>query len=169
MPHSEPRTLSRNLGANRVVVRGTFTPKVMQLMRSLIEYGFFEPEPVTLNGSLISRRDLIWQYLAQVPEANQEPIWGYALHLEVTGSVSNQRLRRTLWTTHPSSEQPGWSGSEAWAKCVALPLVAGSLLLADGNYTGTGIDAPEAFLPSAPFLAKLRAQDLYVHEEVKEF
>ena len=168
VPHSEPRTLSRNLGAKRVVARGAFTPKVMRLMRSLIEYGFFEPEPVIINDNPVSRRELIWQYLAQAPEANQELVWGYALHVEVTGTVSGQRLQRTLWTTHPSSEQPGWSGSAAWAKCVALPLVAGSLLLADGNYTGTGIDAPEAFLPGAPFMAELRRRDLCVHETIGE-
>jgi hypothetical protein len=50
---------------------------------------------------------------------------------------------------------------------VALPLVAGSLLLADGNYTGTGIDAPEAFLPGAPFLAELQRHGLCVHETVE--
>ena len=166
VPHSEPHTLSRNLGAKRVVVRGTFTPKVMRLMRSLIEYGFFESEPVIINDSPVSREDLIWQYLAQAPQANQEPVWGYALHVDVVGTVSRQRLQRTLWTTHPSGEQPGWSGSAAWARCVALPLVAGSLLLADGAHEGVGIDAPEAFLPSASFMAELRRRDLNIHETV---
>lgn len=164
VPHSEPRTLSRNLGAKRVVVRGTFTPKVMRLMRSLIEYGFFESGPVSINQTPISRRDLIWQYLAQAPEANQEPQWGYALHVDVTGTIAGRPVRRILWTTHPSAEQPGWSGSDAWAKCVALPLVAGSLLLAEGSSTGTGIDAPEAFLPGAPFIAELQQHGLLVHE-----
>lgn len=168
VPHSEPRTLARNLGAKRVIARGTFTPKVMRLMRTLVEYGFFAPDPVNINGADISRRELIWQYLAQAPEANQEPVWGYALHVQVTGLIAGQRLRRTLWTTHPSSEQPGWSGADAWAKCVALPLVAGSLLLADGNYTGAGIDAPEAFLPAAPFLAELQTRGLRVHEVTEE-
>ena len=168
VPHSEPRTLSRNLGAKRVIVRGTFTPKVMRLMHTLVEYGFFAPDPVTINNADISRRDLIWQYLAQAPEANREPLWGYALHVEVTGRRDNHRLRRTLWSTHPSNEQPGWSGSDAWAKCVAFPLVAGSLLLADGNFTGEGIDAPEAFLPGAPFMAELEARGLCVHETVEE-
>jgi saccharopine dehydrogenase-like NADP-dependent oxidoreductase len=169
VPHSEPRTLSRNLGAKRVIVRGTFTPKVMRLMHALVEYGFFASEPVTINGVDISRRELIWQYLAQAPEANQEPVWGYALHVEVTGRQDNQRLRRTLWTTHPSNEQPGWIDSDAWAKCVAFPLVAGSLLLADGNFTGQGVDAPEAFLSTSPFLAELRSRGLSVHEEIEEF
>lgn len=168
VPHSEPRTLSRNLGANYVIVRATFPPKVMRLMRTLVDYGFFAPEPVAINGADMSRRELIWQYLAQAPEANQEPLWGYALHVNVTGLVSGQRLRRTLWTTHPSGDQPGWSGSDAWAKCVAFPLVAGSLLLADGNSVGAGIDAPEAFLPAGPFLSELQTRGLCVHEQIEQ-
>ncbi len=166
VPHSEPRTLSRNLQAKRVVVRGTFTPKTMRLMHSLVEFGFFEPEPVVINDQPISRRDLIWHYLAQVPEANQEPLWGYALHVEVTGEIDGRKLQRTLWTTHPAPEQSGWSGPAAWAKCVALPLVAGTLLLAQDNYEGQGIDAPEAFLPGDPFLAELERRGLKVHESV---
>jgi lysine 6-dehydrogenase len=164
VPQSETQTLPRTLGAKRVTVRGTFTPKVMRLMQALTSYGTFEPEPVVVNGSPIARRELIKQYLVQVPEANQEPVWGYALHVEVTGTQDGRRLRRTLWTTHPSAAEPGWSGPDAWAKCVALPLAAGALLLADGKYSGTGVDAPEMFLPSDRFLAELAARGLRVHE-----
>jgi saccharopine dehydrogenase-like NADP-dependent oxidoreductase len=168
LPHSEPHTLSRNLGAKRVVVRGTFTPKVMRLMHTLVDYGFFESEPVTVSGQPISRQELITQYLIQVPEANQEPIWGYGLHVCVTGRKAGLRLRRTLWTTHPSAQVPGWSGPDAWAKCVAMPLVAGSLLLARGEYEGTGVDAPEAFLPTKAFLSELEPLGLHVHEKEEE-
>ncbi len=164
VPQSEAHTLPRTLGARRVTVRGTFTPKAMQLMQALTAYGVFEPEPVMINGSPIARRELIKQYLVQAPEANQEPVWGYALHVEVTGTQAGRLLRRTLWTTHPSAEQPGWSGPDAWAKCVALPLAAGALLLAAGQFHGTGVDAPEAFLPAERFFAELAARGLQVHE-----
>jgi saccharopine dehydrogenase-like NADP-dependent oxidoreductase len=136
----------------------------MRLMHSLAEYGFFEPVPVMINGNQISRRELIREYLAQAPEANEEPVWGYALHVQVTGKRAGVLIQRTLWSTHPSADQPDWSGSDAWAKCVALPLVAGSLLLARGEFSGTGVDAPEAFLPAEPFLAECRARGLLVHE-----
>jgi saccharopine dehydrogenase-like NADP-dependent oxidoreductase len=163
-PQSETHTLPRTLGAQQVIVRGCFTPKAMRLMQSLTEYGVFEPEPVTISGGLISRRELIKQYLVQAPQAMAEPVWGYGLHVEVTGRQEGRLLRRTLWTTHPSAEQPGWAGPDAWARCVALPLVSGALLLAEGNYSGTGVDAPEAFLPTVPFLAGLAARGLQVHE-----
>lgn len=165
VPQSETYTLPRTLGARRVTVRGTFTPKVMRLMQALTSYGIFEAEPVIINGTPIARRELIKQYLVQVPEANQEPVWGYALHVEVTGTQADgRRLRRTLWTTHPSETEPGWSGPDAWAKCVALPLAVGALLLAAGEYSGAGVDAPEAFLPSDRFLAELAVRGLHVHE-----
>jgi saccharopine dehydrogenase-like NADP-dependent oxidoreductase len=168
VPHSEAQTLPRNLGAKRVVVRGTFPPKVMRLMMSLVDYGFFKAEPVVINGSPVARRELMAQYLAQVPEAKDEPIWGYGLYVTVIGRSGSRRLQRTLWTTHPSCECPGWIGPEAWAKCVALPLAVGSLLLARHEYAGCGVDAPEAFLPAAPLLEALRKYGLEVHESEQE-
>lgn len=164
VPQSETYTLPRTLGARRVIVRGTFTRKAMQLMQALTQYGAFEPAPVIVNGSPIARRELFKQYLVQVPEANQEPVWGYALHVVVSGVADGQPLQRTLWTTHPGEETPGWRGADAWAKCVALPMVAGALLLASRNFIGVGVDAPEAFLPTVPFLAELAAHGLEFHE-----
>lgn len=164
VPQSETHTLPRTLGAKRVTVRGAFTPKAMRLMQALTAYGTFAPEPVVINGAPIARRELMKQYLVQTPEANQEPVWGYALHVEVIGIRDGRRLKRTLWTTHPSSTAPGWSGPDAWAKCVALPLAVGALLLATGQHSGTGVDAPETFLPSGPFLAELAQRGLQAHE-----
>jgi saccharopine dehydrogenase-like NADP-dependent oxidoreductase len=168
VPQSEAHTLPRTLGAKAVTVRGTFTPKAMQLMRSLCEYGAFDPAPVTINGSPIPRRELVKQYLVQTPQANEESAWGYALHVQVTGRSGDRALERTLWTRHPSAEQAGWSGPSAWTRCVALPLVAGALLLARGNFRGTGIDAPEAFLPSEPFLSELALRGIQVHETERD-
>ena len=54
VPQSETHTLPRTLGARRVTVRGTFTPKAMQLMQALTAYGLFEPEPIVINGSPIA-------------------------------------------------------------------------------------------------------------------
>jgi saccharopine dehydrogenase-like NADP-dependent oxidoreductase len=167
VPQSETHTLPRTLGAKSVTVRGCFTAKAMRLMHSLVEYGFFEPEPVQFNGAAISRRELIKQYLVQAPQAVDEPAWGYGLHIEVTGQQGGRTIKRTLWTTHPLSDRPGWAGPEAWAKCVALPLVAGALLLAGGNYQGAGVDAPEASLPTEPFLTELSSRGLCVHERVE--
>ena len=103
-----------------------------------------------------------------MPEANREPVWGYALHVEVTGMLDGRPLRRTLRTTHPSAAEPGWSGPDAWAKCVALPLAAGATLLAAGEFHGTGVDAPETFLPAERFLAELAARGLQVHETERD-
>lgn len=164
VPQSETHTLPRTLGAQRVTVRGAFTPKAMRLMQALTSYGVFEPQPVTINGAPIARRELIKQYLVQAPEANEEPHWGYALHVEVTGLQDSRSIRRTLRTTHPPATEPGWAGPDAWARCVALPLAVGALLLAQGEYRGAGVDAPESFLPADRFLAELAARGLRAFE-----
>ncbi len=167
VPHSEVHTLPRNLGARNVSIRGTFTPKAMRLMRSLVEFGFFSPEPVQVAGQTLARRDLMAAYLAQVPEAREEPVWGYGVIVEVAGRSQGQYLQRRLWTTWPPASEPGWSGPAAWCRCVALPLAVGALLLARGQYSGYGVDAPEAFLPAEPFLTGLAAAGLQVHERLE--
>lgn len=164
VPHSETHSLPRNLGARAVAVRGTFTPKAMRLMRTMLDYGFFAPEPVQIAGQTVERRELMAAYLAQASEAREEPVWGYGLHVEVTGQAGGRRVRRTLRTAHPPASAPGWAGPAAWARCVALPLVAGALLLARGEYSGRGVDAPEAFLPAEPFLELVQARGLRVRE-----
>ena len=167
VPHSEVESLPRNLAAPSVAVRGTFTPKAMRLMQALADYGFFAPGSVEIAGQPMERRELIAAYLAQVPEARDEPVWGYGLHVTVTGWQGGERVRRRLWTEQPPAETPGWSGPAAWARCVAAPLVAGALLLARGAQQGTGVDAPEAYLPAEPFLALVQAQGLAIHEQVE--
>ncbi len=165
VPHSEVESLPRNLGAQAVAVRGTFTPKAMRLMQALADYGFFSPGPVEVAGQPIERRELMAAYLAQAPEAREEPVWGYGLHVEVVGRAAGQRVQRRLWTEQPPAGTPGWAGPAAWSRCVALPLVAGALLLARGEYQGCGVDAPEAFLPAEPFLRLVTAHGLAVHEQ----
>jgi saccharopine dehydrogenase-like NADP-dependent oxidoreductase len=168
VPHSEVESLPRNLDARSVAVRGTFTPNTMRLMRALVDYGFFAPGTVEIGGRPVERRELIAAYLAQVPEARDEPVWGYGLRVEVVGWQAGQRLRRHLWTEQPAASTPGWAGPAAWARCVAVPLVAGALLLARGEYVRYGVDAPEAFLPAEPFLQLVEARGLRVHEQVEE-
>jgi saccharopine dehydrogenase-like NADP-dependent oxidoreductase len=167
VPHSEVESLPRNLGARAVSVRGTFTPKAMRLMQALVDYGFFSRGPVEIAGQTVDRRELMAAYLAQAPEARDEPVWGYGLHVEVVGRAAGQRVRRRLWTEQPPASTPGWAGPAAWARCVALPLVAGALLLARGEYSGCGVDAPEAFLPAEPFLQEVAGRGLAVHEQVE--
>ncbi|MCC7361553.1 MAG: saccharopine dehydrogenase NADP-binding domain-containing protein [Anaerolineales bacterium] len=168
VPHSEVESLPRNLGAHSVAVRGTFTPQAMRLMQALTDYGVFAPGTVQVAGQPVERRELLAAYLAQVPEARHEPVWGYGLHVEVTGWRDGRRIRRRLWTEQPSPETPGWSGPAAWARCVAGPFVAGALLLAQGAQQGVGVDAPEAFLPAEAFLKLVQAQGLSIHEQVEQ-
>ena len=73
VPHGETRSFPPNLNVKRVFVRGTFTPKDMRLMRSLIEYGFFDTNPIKINGTEISPKDLIIRALLQMPEATVTP------------------------------------------------------------------------------------------------
>jgi saccharopine dehydrogenase-like NADP-dependent oxidoreductase len=162
VPHGETRTLPKNLGAKRVYTRGTFPPKVMRMVRSLLEYGFFREEPISIRGLMISPRELIMEYLREAPEAKEQDIWAYGLHVEMLGQRGTQRLKRTLWTTHPGMDRWGIPG--AYAKNVGIPLAVGAELLARGEHSTPGVNAPEAFFEPPAFFEELKKRGIEVHE-----
>jgi saccharopine dehydrogenase-like NADP-dependent oxidoreductase len=161
VPHGETRSFPINLKAKRVYVRGTFTHKGMRLMRSLLEYGFFDTKPISIGGSKISPKEMMIQALLQMPEANQkEALFAYGLHVEVVGRKWDRPVKRTYWTTHPSME--AWGIPYAYSNNVGLPLGVCAELIAEGKVS-SGINAPEAMLDPDLFFDRLAQRDIIVH------
>jgi lysine 6-dehydrogenase len=163
VPHGETRTLPRNLKAKRVYTRGCFSPRVMRFLRVILEYGFYSTEPIQIDGAKIGPRQLLTEYLLRVPEGREEKIWGYGLHVEVTGRRSGQSVKHTLWTTHPSIDEWGIPG--AYSKNVAMPLAVGVRLLMEGRQRGSGVGAPEIMFPVEVFFSQLEARGMKLHEK----
>jgi lysine 6-dehydrogenase len=161
VPHGETRSFPPNLNVKRVFVRGTFTPKDMRLMRSLIEFGFFDNQPIKINEKEISPKDLIIRALLQMPEATvKEDLYGYGLNVEVLGKKGNQATKRTYWTTHPPMAD--WGMPYAYSNNVGLPLGICAQLIAEGK-VGHGVNCPEALIDPDLFFAELTKRDMIVH------
>lgn len=161
VPHGETRSFPPNLHVKRVFVRGTFTPKDMRLMRSLIEYGFFDTQPIKINGAEISPKELIIRALLQMPEATiKEDLFGYGLNVEVIGKKGNQSIKRTYWTTHPPMSE--WGVPYAYSNNVGFPLGICAQLIAEGK-VGYGVNCPEALVDPDLFFAELAKRDIIVH------
>jgi saccharopine dehydrogenase-like NADP-dependent oxidoreductase len=161
VPHGETRSFPRNLGAKRVYVRGTFTPKGMRLMRSLLEYGFYDKKPIQIQDLKISPKELIMQALLQMPEANdKEDLYAYGLNVEVVGRKWAKRVKRTYWTTHPSMAE--WGTPYAYSNNVGLPLGICAQMIARGEVQ-KGVNAPEAMLEPEVFFAELEKRGIRVH------
>lgn len=165
VPHGETRTLPRTLGAQSVYTRGCFPPRVMHFLRSILEYGFYRTEPIQIDGARIGPRQLLTQYLLQVPEGGEQDIWGYGLLVEVIGQKDGKELEYTYHSTHPGMSEWGIPG--AYSKNVALPLAIGVRLLMEGQQRDYGVGAPEELLPVEPFFEGLAQRGILVHEEMK--
>ncbi len=161
VPHGETRSFPRNLAAKRVYVRGTFTPKGMQLMRSFLDYGFYDTKPIQIRDLKISPKELIMQALLQMPEANQkEDLYAYGLQVEVVGKKWQGRVKRTYWTTHPSMAE--WGIPYAYSNNVGLPLGICAQLIMQGK-VHKGVNAPEAMLEPELFFVELANRGIRVH------
>jgi lysine 6-dehydrogenase len=166
VPHGETRTLPGNLGVQRVFTRGCFPPRVMRFLRVILEYGFYRTAPIRINEVSIGPRQLLTQYLLQVPEGGEQDIWGYGLQVEVLGQQDGKALKVSYHTTHPGMDR--WGVPGAYAKNVALPLAVGVRMLMQGAQLSYGVGAPEALLPPEPFFEMLAVREIHLHESIQE-
>ncbi|MEW6263398.1 MAG: saccharopine dehydrogenase C-terminal domain-containing protein [Thermodesulfobacteriota bacterium] len=161
VPHGETRSFPRNLKVKRVYVRGTFTPKDMRLLQSLLDYGFYDTNPIKIKGVDISPKELICQALLQMTEAtSREELYAYGLHVEAIGRQWNQRVKRTYWITHPPMSE--WGVPYAYSNNVGLPLGVCAQLIAEGKVK-PGVNAPEAMIEPEGFFAELAQREIMVH------
>lgn len=174
IPHPEPLTLSKSLaskGVRLVEARGTWPPKNMRLLRALHEWGMLRNDTVQVGGGQVGVLDAIFAHCLQSPEGRETELYGYALHVEVTGKKDGRPVRHLLTHTHPASDGSveDWAGLRAYTRCVGIPLAIGVQLIAVGKARGTGTVAPEsAFGPSDVF-AELTKRHIQVHHKVTPF
>jgi saccharopine dehydrogenase-like NADP-dependent oxidoreductase len=174
IPHAETKTLARNLahkGVRLIEVRGTWPRKNMHLIRALYDWGFLRNDKVRVNDTEFGIVDAIGAYLMQSPEGRETELYGYALHVEVTGTREGKNYLHTLWHTHPASDgtAPGWEKLRAYTRNVGIPMSIGAQMLGKGLVKMAGVITPEeAFEPQAVF-DELKKREIIVHEKVECF
>lgn len=171
IPHPETVTLAQSMadkGVRLIEVRGTWPPRNMLLLRALYDWGFLRNDRVTLDGVDIGIMDAIAAHLLQSPEGRWTELYGYALHVDVTGAVDGQRRQHIMTHTHPASDGSveGWEDLRAYTRCVGIPMSIGTQLIASGNVSNTGTVPPElAFDPKTVF-SELERRQIFIHEEI---
>ncbi len=176
IPHAETRTLARALadkGVRLIEVRGTWPQANMRLVRALYDFGFLRNDKIAVGGQEIGILDCIAEYLFHSKEGRETELYGYALHVEMTGTKDGQAIRRTLTHTHPASDGsvPGWEKLRAYTRNVGIPFAIGAELIASGRLldpSRTGILIPEeAFRPEDIF-RELKRRGIEILEEVEQ-
>lgn len=173
IPHAETKTLAHALGhkgVRLIEVRGTWPAKNMQLVRALYDWGFMRNERIRIGGQEVGVLDCISEYLGNSREGTETELYGYALHVEVTGTKDGRHIRHTVTHTHPASDGsvPGWEQLRAYTRNVGIPMAIAAELLASGKVEQTGIVIPEyAFEPQMIF-DELAKREIYIHDKIEE-
>ncbi|MFD1955245.1 saccharopine dehydrogenase family protein [Paenibacillus thailandensis] len=177
IPHAETRTLAAALaskGVRLIEVRGTWPQQNMRLVRALYEYGFMRNDKIRIGGREIGIMDAVGQYLFEAPEGHRTELYGYALHVEVTGlsAETGEPVRHTLTHTHPASDGSveGWEGLRAYTRNVGIPLAIAAEMIAAGKILPTarpGIVTPEETFAPETIFGELKKRGIEVHEKIE--
>ncbi|RNB87195.1 saccharopine dehydrogenase [Brevibacillus fluminis] len=172
IPHAETKTLAQALAHKNVKlieVRGTWPTKNMQLVRAMYDWGFMRNDKIMVNGAEVGILDCIAQYLYNSKEGKETELYGYSLHVEVTGKKEGRSFMHTLTHTHPASDGsvPGWEKLRAYTRNVGIPMAIAAWQLANGAVKKSGVITPEEAFDPAVIFRELARREIYVHEEVK--
>ena len=168
IPHAETQTIPESFkekGVRLVEVRGTWPPANMQLLRALYDWGFLENKTVNVDGAEVGVMDVIASYLLQSEQGTKTTLYGYALHVEVTGTEEGKLVCYTLTSTHPASDGSvaGWERLRAYTRSVGIPMSIAAQLILEGQAGAVGVVAPElAFDPKVVF-AELKKRQIAIH------
>jgi len=166
IPHPEPRTLPKSLGAKAVSVHGCFPPHAMRLAKAMLEAGLYNEDKITFKGVTTTPLEMMHEILMHVPEGKQNPIWAYGLVVEVFGRKDQRDVKISLWNRHPPQET--WGGKAAYYKNIGIPLSIGAQMIAAGNVEGKGVLPPETALKPDAFIRELAKRDIEIHEKIED-
>jgi saccharopine dehydrogenase-like NADP-dependent oxidoreductase len=172
IPHSETRTLSKALqskGVKLIEVRGTWPTPNMELLRALYDWGFLRNDPIRVGDQEVGILDCIAEYLMISKEGQCTELYGYSLHVEVTGTKNGATYRHIITHTHPPSDGSvkGWERLRAYTRNVGIPLAIGTEILAKGQVSGFGVLTPEESFSVDQIFNELKKRDLLIHESVE--
>ncbi len=166
IPHPETYTMPKSLGAKAVSVHGCFPPHAMRLAKALLEAGFYNEKPVTINGVETTALEMVHETLLQLPESQQTPLWAYGLVLDIYGKRDGSPIKITLWNRHPPQEE--WGGTAAYYKNIAIPLSIGIQMMARGDIPLRGVLPPETAIDPVIFFKELRKRGIEIHQQVEK-
>lgn len=175
IPHSETKTVAayleaQNKQARLIEVRGTWPPQNMQLVRALYDWGILRNDKVRIAGVEIGIMDAVSAYLMQHPVGQETRLYGYALHIDITGTKEGRKLRYLLTHTHPASDGSvaGWEKLRAYTRCVGIPMAIATQMIAKGKVNRTGVVMPEFAFDPEEFFRELEKREILIHVKVTD-
>jgi lysine 6-dehydrogenase len=153
--HSELGTLPasfRKKGVREVFFKINYEPQLVNLVRGLAETGFTSSEPVPVNGTRVAPREVLLALL-RARATKKAPRDVEALRVVVAGRRGGKRQAEAIemWADHTRRPQ-----LSAVARDTGFPAAIAAVMLARGEISGVGVQAPENVVPPEPFFRELK-------------
>jgi lysine 6-dehydrogenase len=153
--HSELGTLAesfRKKGVHEVFFKINYDPKLVELVRNLVDAGFTSRDPISVNGAKIAPRAMLLA-LMQKSAPTKTPLDVEALRVVVRGKRNKKpvALAMEMWAQH--TERPQLS---AVARDTGFPAAIAAVMHGRGEIPGVGVQAPENVVPPEPFFRELK-------------
>jgi lysine 6-dehydrogenase len=153
--HSELGTLAesfRKKGVREVFFKINYDPKLVNLVRSLVDAGFTQRDPIPVNGTHVAPRAVLLA-LMQQKAPSKPPLDVEALRVVVTGRNGKKRVASALemWADHTTRPQ-----LSAVARDTGFPAAIVAVMHGRGEIPGVGVQAPETVVPPKLFFSELK-------------
>ncbi len=157
--HSELGTLAesfRKKGVREVFFKINYDPKLVDLVRNLVDAGFTSREPIAVGGARVVPRSVLLALLQKKAPA-KTPLDVEALRVVVTGSARKNGkktpvgLAMEMWADHTPRPQ-----LSAVARDTGFPAAIAAVMHGRGEIPGVGVQAPENVVPPEPFFRELK-------------
>jgi len=153
--HSELGTLAesfRKKGVREVFFKINYDPKLVELVRNLVDAGFTGREAIAVNGTQVAPRAVLLA-LMQKKAPTKTPLDVEALRVVVTGKNKKAPvgLAMEMWADHSSRPQ-----LSAVARDTGFPAAIAAVMHGRGEIPGVGVQAPENVVPAEPFFRELK-------------
>lgn len=153
--HSELGTLAesfRKKGVREVFFKINYDPQLVNFVRTLVDAGFTQREPIPVNGSEVAPRSMLLA-LMQQKAPSKPPLDVEALRVVVSGRAGKKRIALALemWADHTT--RPLLS---AVARDTGFPAAIAAVMHGRGEIPGVGVQAPENVVPPRPFFTELK-------------
>ena len=153
--HSELGTLAesfRKKGVREVFFKINYDPKLVELVRNLVDAGFTGREAIAVNGTQVAPRAVLLA-LMQKKAPTKTPLDVEALRVVVTGKNKKAPvgLAMEMWADHTARPQ-----LSAVARDTGFPAAIAAVMHGRGEIPGVGVQAPENVVPPEPFFRELK-------------
>ncbi len=153
----------KDAGIKNISVFSSFPPHSYAALRTLLELGFLNKEPIPVDGVSVKPLEFTAEILRRIPVpegySEKETLW-----LKVFGKKAGQR--KSLEMDCVAGTLPGWK--EATCNIdTGFPVAITAEMILEGKIPEKGMFAPEFVMPIEPFFAELAKRKLWVYEDGK--